>query len=71
MHTKDFYKKLQEIVATGKPPAIVSGGEGAYLTIDGKKKLNFVPVIIWVWPLSQDCKRRSRSDEKIRYRNRI
>lgn len=41
MHTKDFYTTLEKIVALGKPPAVIASGEGAYLTIDGKKKLNF------------------------------
>jgi glycine C-acetyltransferase len=41
MKPEDFYKKLEELVAAGKPGAIIQSGEGAYLTINDKKKLNF------------------------------
>jgi glycine C-acetyltransferase len=41
MNTSDFYTKLGEMVATGKPAAIIASAEGAYLTINGRKKLNF------------------------------
>ena len=37
----DFYKKLEEVVKTGKAPHTIESGEGAYLTIKGVKKLNF------------------------------
>lgn len=40
MKTDDFYKFLEE-VKKGKPARVIESGEGAYLTIDGKKKLNF------------------------------
>src|ERR1041385_4202337 len=36
-----FYTKLEETVKLGKAPHIIESGEGAYLTIKGKKKLNF------------------------------
>ncbi len=39
--TSKFYDNLKEIVKMGKTPYVISSGEGAYLTIDGKKKLNF------------------------------
>lgn len=41
MKTEDFYNNLAEIVKNGKIPRIIESGEGAYLTIDGSKKLNF------------------------------
>lgn len=37
----DFYKKIEEITATGIQPKVIQSGEGGYLTIDGVKKLNF------------------------------
>lgn len=37
----DFYKKIEEVAKTGKPPLVIESSEGAYLTINGKKKLNF------------------------------
>ncbi|MBU1000637.1 aminotransferase class I/II-fold pyridoxal phosphate-dependent enzyme [Patescibacteria group bacterium] len=36
-----FYKNLEKIVKTGKTPHIITSGQGAYLTIKGKKRLNF------------------------------
>jgi len=36
-----FYQKLEEIVKTGKTPLVIESSEGAYLTIKGRKKLNF------------------------------
>ncbi len=41
MNVNDFYNKLEQITAAGKWPHVIESGEGAYLTIDGKKKLNF------------------------------
>lgn len=41
MKIADFYKNLIEINKSGKKPHVITSGEGAYLTIDGKKKLNF------------------------------
>lgn len=41
MNTADFYKDLADIVSLGNTPAIIESGEGAYLTINGQKKLNF------------------------------
>lgn len=41
MTSADFYKKIEEIVATGKRPYVIESGQGAYLTINGKEKLNF------------------------------
>ena len=37
----DFYKKIEEVVKTGKTPYVIESGEGAYLKINGKDKLNF------------------------------
>ncbi len=41
MSITDFYKNLAEVVKNGKIPRVIESAEGAYLTIDGKKKLNF------------------------------
>jgi glycine C-acetyltransferase len=38
---KDFYSKLEELTKSGKLPHVIQSGQGAYLTIDGKEKLNF------------------------------
>lgn len=37
----NFYKLLEEVEKNYKSPKIIESGEGAYLTIDGKDKLNF------------------------------
>lgn len=36
-----FYKKIEEVTKNGKIPYTITSGEGAYLTINGKDKLNF------------------------------
>lgn len=36
-----FYKKIEDEASKRKPPLVIESGEGAYLTINGKKKLNF------------------------------
>lgn len=36
-----FYEQLEEVVKNGKSPHVIESGEGAYLTINGKDKLNF------------------------------
>ena len=41
MNIANFYNNLEEVVKGGKIPKIISSGQGAYLIIDGKKKLNF------------------------------
>lgn len=41
MNIEDFYKQLEEVSKNGKTPKVITSGEGAYLTIDGKKVLNF------------------------------
>lgn len=41
MNNNNFYKKLEEIVKTGANPRVIESGQGAYLTINGKKQLNF------------------------------
>jgi glycine C-acetyltransferase len=41
MNVNDFYKQIEEATKGGKPPRVIESGEGAYLTIDGIKKLNF------------------------------
>lgn len=41
MNPTDFYKKIEEIVATGKSPYVIESGQGAYLKINGRDKLNF------------------------------
>lgn len=38
---EDFYKLLEEEEKNYKSPRVIQSGEGAYLTIDGKNKLNF------------------------------
>jgi glycine C-acetyltransferase len=40
-NVSDFYSKLEEVVKTGKAPHVIESGEGAYLTIKGRKMLNF------------------------------
>lgn len=40
-NVSDFYAKLDEVVKTGKAPHTIESGEGAYLTIKGRKMLNF------------------------------
>ncbi len=37
----DFYKKLEEAQQSAKSPRIITSGQGAYLTIEDRKKLNF------------------------------
>ncbi|MEX2013020.1 MAG: aminotransferase class I/II-fold pyridoxal phosphate-dependent enzyme [Candidatus Levyibacteriota bacterium] len=37
----DFYKKLEEETAKGKSPAIIESSYGSYITVSGKKKMNF------------------------------
>lgn len=39
--TDDFYENLAEAVKNSKTPYTITSGQGAYLTIEGKKKLNF------------------------------
>jgi glycine C-acetyltransferase len=41
MNIGDFYKKIEGIIASGKSPYVIESGEGAYLKINGKDKLNF------------------------------
>lgn len=41
MNAQDFYKYVEKIGKSGKTPRVIASGQGAYLTIDGKKKLNF------------------------------
>jgi hypothetical protein len=41
MKIDDFYKSLEETTSLGKPPKVIESGQGAYLTIEGVKKLNF------------------------------
>jgi len=41
MNIDSFYKKLEEIVKLGASPRVIESGQGAYLTIKGKKQLNF------------------------------
>lgn len=37
----EFYQRLNEVVKNGTTSRVIESGQGAYLTIDGKKKLNF------------------------------
>ncbi len=37
----DFYSKLKELTRNGKAPHVIESGQGAYLKIEGKDKLNF------------------------------
>ena len=41
MNNSNFYNFLEEAVKVDKIPYVISSSEGAYLTIDNKKKLNF------------------------------
>lgn len=41
MPQQDFYKKLESEITAGKSPYVIESGEGAYLKIEGKDKLNF------------------------------
>lgn len=41
MDTSSFYKKIERVTKSGISPKIIESGEGAYLTINGIKKLNF------------------------------
>ncbi len=41
MKVEDFYHDLEEIVKVGKTPHVITSGQGAYFTIEGRKKLNF------------------------------
>lgn len=41
MNIDTFYKILTESNSKGKTPAVIESGEGAWLTINGVKKLNF------------------------------
>lgn len=41
MNANDFYSKLEELTIGGKIPYVIESGQGAYLKIDGKNKLNF------------------------------
>ncbi len=41
MDPKDFYIQIEKIVKGGKFPLTVESGQGAYLKINGDKKLNF------------------------------
>jgi len=40
MNTADFYTILERKTASAKWPRVIASGQGAYLTIEGKKKLN-------------------------------
>lgn len=39
--TLNFYQKLEDLLKDAKTPHIIESSEGAYLTIKGKRKLNF------------------------------
>jgi len=41
MYIEDFYTNLKEKNKTGKDATVLQSGQGAYLTINGKKTLNF------------------------------
>jgi glycine C-acetyltransferase len=41
MNLNNYYKKLETDVKSLKPVRIIESGQGAYLTINGKQKLNF------------------------------
>lgn len=40
INMNDFYSKLEELTKDGKTPHVIESGQGAYLTINGTKKLN-------------------------------
>jgi len=39
--TENFYRKLSEATTGAAKPRVITSGQGAYLTIDGKPRLNF------------------------------
>src|SRR3712207_4347162 len=41
MKVSDFYQKIEEANKAGKAPKVIESGQGAYLKIEGKEKLNF------------------------------
>lgn len=41
MSVDKFYQNLAETVKNGKTPYVIESGQGAYLTINGRRKLNF------------------------------
>lgn len=41
MNIANFYQNLEEAVKNGKAPYVIESGEGAYVTINGRQKLNF------------------------------
>lgn len=41
MKIADFYQELTEAIQSAKVPYVITSGEGAYLTINGREKLNF------------------------------
>ena len=41
MPQRDFYKQLESELYSVKPPYVIESGEGAYLKINGRDKLNF------------------------------
>lgn len=41
MNTQKFYQGLTETTKSGQTPYVITSGQGAYLTIEGKQKLNF------------------------------
>lgn len=41
MNNINFYENIKKVVFQGKWPHVIESGEGAYLTIKGKKMLNF------------------------------
>lgn len=40
MDVSSFYKKIEQLTKAGTSPRIIESGQGAYLTINGQKKLN-------------------------------
>lgn len=41
MDVSSFYKRIEQITKTGIPPKIIESGQGAFIVINGVKKLNF------------------------------
>ncbi len=57
MSTSDFYTTLKESNAKGVTPAIIASGEGAWLTVNGVKKLNFCSSHYLGFAVSKDLKK--------------
>ncbi len=57
MNTSDFYTTLKDSNAKGVAPAVIASGEGAWLTINGVKKLNFCSSHYLGFAVNEDLKK--------------